>query len=217
MTFARDMAFDLSGAVTSITPETVMLSVIAFIAGMVGVISHHRLRVMFKKAEYKADESVTEAIVMEYSRRLRDYDRVIAELRTKLDIMELRVDAPRPVVISQDVTTSHSPRPHVARITEPPVITQHTAEVEEMEKQDGQNGTTDYILKILAERPRTSREVQQAIGRTREHTSRLMKKLTESHFISRDGSVKPFQYNLTDFGRERVREKSVAASELRTP
>lgn len=216
MTLARDMAFDLSGTVTYITTETVMLSILTFIAGMAGVMSYHRLRERFKKREYRADESITEAIVTEYSRRLRDYDRVIAELRTKVDIMELRVQGSKGVVISQDVITSQAPQPHVARITSTPVITQHAADAE-VEKQEGQNGTTDYILKMLAERARTSREVQQAIGRSREHTARLMKKLTESRFVSRDGSRKPFRYNLTDLGRARLREKTEVASELRTP
>lgn len=208
------MAVDLSSVVTFITSETVMFAALAFIAGMAGVISYHRLGSVFKRSDYKSDDSVTEAVVAEYSRRLRDYDRVIAELRTKLDIIELRAE-PKVTVTSQELQPSREPQPHVARITSPPVITQHATQEIEAERQEGQNGTTDYILKMLSERPRTSREVQQAIGRTREHTARLMKKLTDSQFVSRDTRVKPFQYNLTDLGRDRLREKTEAASELR--
>ena len=209
------MAVDLSSVVTFITSETVMFAALAFIAGMAGVISYHRLGSVFKRSDYKSDESVTEAVVAEYSRRLRDYDRVIAELRTKLDIIELREESPKVTVTSHESQPSRQPQPHVARITSPPVITQHAIQDGETERQEGQNGTTDYILKMLLERPRTSREVQQAIGRTREHTARLMKKLTDSQFVSRDTRVKPFQYNLTDLGRDRLREKTEAASELR--
>jgi CRP-like cAMP-binding protein len=210
------MAVDLSSIVTFITSETVMLAVLAFIAGMAGVISYHRLGSLLRKSQYKSDDAVTEAIVSEYSRRLRDYDRVIAELRTKLDIMELRAEPPNVTVTSQELQPSHPPQPHVARITSPPVITQH-APPPAVDRQEGQNGTTDYILKMLLERPRTSREVQQAIGRTREHTARLMKKLTDSQLVSRNTAVKPFQYNLTDLGRDRLREKTEAATELPTP
>jgi hypothetical protein len=209
------MAFDLSSAVTFITSQTVMYAALAFFAGMAGVTLYHRLVALTKKRA-KSDQSVTEAVVMEYSRRLRDYDKAIAELRTRMDIMELKSETPRHSVISQDMPTSREPQPHVARITEPPAITQHVTSAIDADKQDGQNGTTDYILKMLAERPRTSREVQQAIGRTREHTSRLMKRLTESQFVTRDITKKPFHYTLTDLGRERLREKSEAASELRT-
>jgi predicted transcriptional regulator len=69
------------------------------------------------------------------------------------------------------------------------------------------NGTIDYILKLLVEKPRTSREVQLAVGRTREHTARLMKKLHDSGLVSRDVNAKPFRYNITDAGRERREEK----------
>ena len=208
------MAFDLTSVVTFITSQTVIYAVLAFFASMAGVMLYHRLAI-FTKGSRKSDESVTEAIVQEYSRRLRDYDRAIAELRTKLDIIELRSEAPRIDVISH-VPASQPPQHHVARITEPPVITEHVTSQAEADKLEGQNGTTDYILKMLAERPRTSREVQQAIGRTREHTARLMKRLTESQYVARDSTKKPFHYTLTDLGRERLREKTEAASELRT-
>jgi hypothetical protein len=213
VTYPRDMAFDLSGAVTFITSQDVMYAGLAFFAGMAGVMLYHRFAGLTRK-HHNSDESITEAVVIEYSRRLRDYDKAIAELRTKLDIMELRAETPRINVISQDVT-SHAPQHHIARITEPPVVTEHITSATDAEKQDGQNGTTDYILKMLAERSRTSREVQQAVGRTREHTARLMKRLTESQFVARDSTKKPFHYTLTDLGRERLREKTEVASELR--
>src|SRR5437773_1544334 len=91
--------------------------------------------------------------------------------------------------------------------SEPVTITQH-ANVENQEA----NGTTDYILKLLAERPLTSREVQQSVGRTREHTARLMKRLHDYGLVSRDVNSKPFQYNITDAGRERLREKLAPAA-----
>jgi hypothetical protein len=209
------MAFDLSGVVTFITSQSVMYAGLAFFASMAGVMLYHRFA-GFAKRNQKPDESVTEAVVMEYSRRLRDYDRAIAELRTKLDIIELRSEAPRSDVISHEAPASQPPQHHVARITETPVITEHVTSQAEVERLEGQNGTTDYILKMLAERPRTSREVQQAIGRTREHTARLMKRLAESQFVARDSTRKPFHYTITDLGRDRLKEKSEAASELRT-
>jgi hypothetical protein len=64
--------------------------------------------------------------------------------------------------------------------------------------------TSDYILKLLVEKSRTSREIQTAIGRTREHTSRLMRKLYESNLVSRDNSHKPFGYKITDEGRREL-------------
>jgi predicted transcriptional regulator len=86
-------------------------------------------------------------------------------------------------------------------VSDPVVVTQHA-----VVESEG-NGTTDYILKLLVEKPRISREVQLAVGRTREHTARLMKKLHDSGLVSRDVNTKPFRYNITDVGRERLEEK----------
>jgi len=164
---------------------------------------YFRVRNVGVERRYRADETVIEAVVLEYTRRLRDYDNVIAELSAKVDIMEVRSETPR-TVTSQP---SHHAQPHVAPPSEPVTITQH-ANVENQEA----NGTTDYILKLLAERPLTSREVRQSVGRTREHTARLMKRLHDSGLVSRDVNSKPFQYNITDAGRERLREKLAPAA-----
>ena len=183
--------------------DLVISGVLAFLAGMASVMVYFRVRNVGVERHYRADETVIEAVVLEYTRRLRDYDNVIVELSAKVDIMEVRSETPR-TVTSQP---SHHAQPHVAPPSEPVTITQH-ANVENQEA----NGTTDYILKLLAERPLTSREVQQSVGRTREHTARLMKRLHDSGLVSRDVNSKPFRYNITDAGRERLREKLAPAA-----
>jgi len=183
--------------------DLVISGVLAFLAGMASVMVYFRVRNVGVERRYRADETVIEAVVLEYTRRLCDYDNVIAELSAKVDIMEVRSETPR-TVTSQP---SHHAQPHVAPPSEPVTITQHA----NVENQDA-NGTTDYILKLLAERPLTSREVQQSVGRTREHTARLMKRLHDSGLVSRDVNSKPFRYNITDAGRERLREKLAPAA-----
>ena len=183
--------------------DLVVSGVLAFLAGMASVMVYFRVRNVGVERRYRADETVIEAVVLEYTRRLRDYDNVIAELSAKVDIMEVRSETPR-TVTSQP---SHHAQPYVAPPSERVTITQH-ATVENQEA----NGTTDYILKLLAERPLTSREVQRSVGRTREHTARLMKRLHDSGLVSRDVNSKPFRYNITDAGRERLREKLAPAA-----
>lgn len=207
------MAVDLAALAAVFTLDTVIFSVMGFLAGMGGVISYHRLRRDVTRQEQPRDDSITEAVVMEYSRRLRDYDRVIAEMRSRLDIMELRSEKPSITV------TSHPEQRHVARVIDTPNITQHATPLasDDDDRPDSQNGTTDYILKMLAERPRTAREVQQSIGRSREHTSRLMKKLAGSQLVAREMNAKPFKYAITDLGRERLKERVAEVSELQSP
>ena len=75
---------------------------------------------------------------------------------------------------------------------------------------DHHNSTIEYILKKLESNSLTTRELQQYIGRTREHTSRLMKKLYDNKFVDRDISSKPFKYTITDEGHKLLIKHSVS-------
>lgn len=186
---------------TSLGSDLVISGIFAFLVGMVSMTVYTRLKTTFEEGRYKTNEAVIEAVVLEYTRRLHDYDKVIAELRAKVDIVESRIKPHE--VVSQDPS---QPQPHVALMSEPVTVTQHVAIEKEV------NSTTDYIFKLLAERPRSSREVQLAIGRTREHTARLMKKLHGLGLVSRDINTKPFRYNITDAGRQMLKKRAEPAS-----
>ena len=67
---------------------------------------------------------------------------------------------------------------------------------------ENQNSTIQYILKLLHNEPKTSNEIKNAISRTREHTSRLMKKLYEMNLVERDVRNRPFRYRLTEAGNK---------------
>lgn len=186
---------------TSLGSDLVISGIFAFLVGMVSMTVYTRLKTTFEEGRYKTNEAVIEAVVLEYTRRLHDYDKVIAELRAKVDIVESRIKPHE--VVSQDPS---QPQPHVALMSEPVTVTQHATIEKEV------NSTTDYIFKLLAERPRSSREVQLAIGRTREHTARLMKKLHGLGLVSRDINTKPFRYNITDAGRQMLKKRAEPAS-----
>ncbi len=181
--------------------DLVISGIFAFLVGMASTVLYHRFKTIFEEGRYKINEAIIEAVVLEYTRRLRDYDKVIAELRAKVDIIDSKVKPHE--VESQEAS---QPQPHVALMSESVTVTQHAAIGKEV------NSTTDYIFKLLAERPRSSREVQLAIGRTREHTARLMKKLHDLGLVSRDVNTKPFRYNITDAGREMLKKRPEAAS-----
>jgi hypothetical protein len=191
------MSMDL----TSLGSDLVISGVVAFLVGMASMTIYTKLKTVFDEGRYRTNEAIIEAVVLEYTRRLRDYDKVIAELRSRVDIIDSRAKPHE--VMSQDSTQQQS---HVTLMSEPVTVTQHAAIEKEV------NSTTDYIFKLLAERPRSSREVQLAIGRTREHTARLMKKLHDLGLVSRDVDTKPFRYNITDAGREMLKKRAEAAS-----
>ena len=61
-----------------------------------------------------------------------------------------------------------------------------------------------FVLKKITEGPMTSRDIEVTFGKSREHVSRLMKKLFEDDFVGRDTSARPYRYTITDKGRERI-------------
>jgi len=57
--------------------------------------------------------------------------------------------------------------------------------------------TENIVLQFLiTEGPKTARQVEAKIGRTREHTARLMKKLWEEGYIERETHKIPFTYRV---------------------
>ncbi len=50
----------------------------------------------------------------------------------------------------------------------------------------------------------TSRDIQNASHRSREHTSRLMKKLYQDGYVERNTRTKPFTYSITDKGKAKL-------------
>jgi DNA-binding transcriptional ArsR family regulator len=64
------------------------------------------------------------------------------------------------------------------------------------------------VIGLLAESPKNTRQLTDAIGLSREHTARLMKDLFEAGLVTRDDATKPFVYQLTDQGRRHLTSAS---------
>lgn len=64
--------------------------------------------------------------------------------------------------------------------------------------------TETRVLQMLSEGPRSSAEIKNALGRSREHTSRLMKGLFDRGLVSRNAHKKPYVYEITEAGKSHV-------------
>jgi predicted transcriptional regulator len=64
---------------------------------------------------------------------------------------------------------------------------------------------TVLVLKLLSQRPMNTIEIQSKVNRTREHTSRFMKRLFVQGLVSREMDTKPFVYRLTDEGHKQLK------------
>jgi len=66
----------------------------------------------------------------------------------------------------------------------------------------------EHVLKLITEKPMTSRDIKDRCGgRSREHISRLMKKLFDDGFVERNTTKRPYTYSITDSGKGRIGSK----------
>ena len=76
-----------------------------------------------------------------------------------------------------------------------------------------QSITTPTELQVLmllaAEGPKSAPEIGKVVGRSREHTARLMKKLYEEGYIRRDQVRIPFKYSLVEKVRQSLKKTEV--------
>lgn len=140
----------------------------------------------------------------------------LKDIQIKLDLLESKLfsikSGPQYEKNSENITNRYditSQAPKVSNITDeslsiiPPIGKARSKSSMFNEKY---NATEHYILKIIFKDSLTSNEIKKAIGRTREHTSRLMKKLYELQLVDRDMTTKPFRYKLTEQGKMYIEE-----------
>ena len=203
--------------ILSFNLDLIIPIIISYTVGVVSVISYIKLKKSIQSLLNKEEKTI-KSIISEYTHRLNNYDKAIAELRVRIDTMELRatqhdtssisphIDIDNTKSYKQNTTTSQHesqlerPHNHISTVSNLVTVTQPASTISSR-LSDSYNGTMDFILKMLMEKPRTSREIQHSVGRTREHTSRLMKKLYDSKLVIRDSNSKPFKYSITDAGR----------------
>jgi predicted transcriptional regulator len=160
------------------------------------------------KEREKENHKFKDMLIEGYFHKFDEYNEIISDLRSKLDMIEMKIN---PVNIRSDqeefVPTSdmgnkrsHKDMSHtMTPVTKDVIITEKKGEVNQDEAL--RLNTVDTILRML-EVPLTSREIQRKIDKSREHTSRLLKKLYSQNIVMRDESTRPFKYKITNEGRK---------------
>lgn len=131
----------------------------------------------------------------------------LVDVYTKLDNIESQL-----LLLSQSVLKNQFISDKIEEVKKQDVIYHNKSHNQDSPKKlldiaENQNSTIQYILKLLHNEPKTSNEIKNTIGRTREHTSRLMKKLYEMNLVERDVKNRPFRYRLTEGGNKYLHEE----------
>lgn len=160
------------------------------------------------KERVKENQKFKDMLIDGYIRKFDEYNDIISELRTKIDMIELRINPEKSTRMEDELITStnavddrsHKNISHnVTPVMKSVIITDKKDDV----RHDValHLNTVNSILKML-EVPLTSRQIQGKIKKSREHTSRLLKKLYSENIVIRDETTRPFRYKITNEGRK---------------
>jgi predicted transcriptional regulator len=183
--------------------HTLLLVVISFFSGVAIILSYKAIK-FFKRDNSSLKNAIVDNRIRQYADKLHVYDKTIADLKAKVDMLEM---SERSRLISRDID---SKKEDSGRDID--MISQNGVIIEESRKKPTLTQTHTYlvtleqILLLLREKPMTTRQIQERVRKTREHTSRIMNGLYHSGFVMRDTSSKPFKYSITDIGLLHLRD-----------
>jgi DNA-binding transcriptional ArsR family regulator len=203
----------------------VILSIMVFFLSFLGVLSYMRFRSRQSVIQKEDKYAILEAVLSKYVMRAENYTKMVGELRTKMDIIEAKISVGGDVeggrmktMIDDTKSNANSfdmdEDRHKDMIAEDSVtshvkITRNRIDDMVGDKSLNQTqNTVSAILKLLSRSPMTAREIQINTKKTREHTSRLMKRLYNESLVTRDIDNKPFLYKITDEGRRLLENHS---------
>jgi len=185
------------------TVSDVMISITLFVLSFVAFFYFGFFR--DSKEREEENHKFKDMLIEGYFHKFDEYNQIISDLRSKLDLVEIKINSgynnnrQNEILDSSDMDSNKSQDiSHSIPVTNDVTITQKKNDEKEEELRIN---TVDSILEML-EVPLTSREIQRRINKSREHTSRLLKKLYSENIVMRDGSNRPFKYKITNEGRK---------------
>ena len=185
-------------------PEVILVVIVSFVLGLVGLYSYYKIRPFIKTRSDMIDSSQLE--------RLEYYERQLIDMKIRLDSMEMQDIEQSSEEPNQELKQFLENLAKNQKIIEKPVV--KPVKIEEMSKEMSvstyrmpnldHNNAVDYVLHLITDKAMTSRDIQITLKRSREHTSRLMKKLFDYGYVKRNINTKPYTYSITEKGKEKI-------------
>ena len=166
----------------------------AFIGGLFTLFVYSRL---------KADSASNNQIKAD-SERLEFYERQLIDLKIKLDAIDLEnlsfsQEIPQNVVKNEEKPVQIVEKQ--VQIVPEQVPVQATVEkTPNMSSGD----IVEAVLRLITNKSRTSRDIQITLGKSREHISRTMKKMSDNGLVERNTNAKPYSYSITQNGLSKL-------------
>ena len=168
--------------------------VLAFIGGLFTLFVYSRLKV----------DSTSNDQTKVNSERLEFYERQLIDLKIKLDAIDLEnigfsQEIPQNVVKNEEklVQVVEKQVQTVPEQVQVPVRVERTPNM-------SSGDIVEAVLGLITDRSRTSRDIQITLGKSREHISRTMKKMSDDGLVERNTNAKPYSYSITQNGLSRL-------------
>ena len=185
-------------------PEVILGVILAFLLGLGGLYLFFKVRPFIKSNSDIADPTQTE--------RLEYYEKQLIDMKIRLDALEIQGVEENPIdpnldlkQFMQKLVETKEPEKQIEVIKDSEVVLEKQVSTPNMTSIEHVS-PTDYVLHLITNKAMTSRDIQITTKRSREHTSRLMKKLFESGLVQRNTETKPYIYSITEKGKSKVED-----------
>ncbi len=146
------------------------------------------------------------------SERLEYYERQLIDMKIRLDAIEIQGVEQKPDDLNlelkrflEKLVKNESHEIKVEDVDHSEVVPEKPISTPSASSSDYAS-PIDHVLHLITNKAMTSRDIQITLKRSREHTSRLMKKLFEDGYVERNTQTKPYTYSITKKGKTKVDE-----------
>ena len=180
-------------------PEVILSVILAFVIGLGGLYVFYKVLPFIK--------SKSEMLDVPQSERLEFYERQLIDMKIRLDALEIQGIEPKTddsnmelKQVLEKLVNNKVKENQVEEVRKPKVMAEKLISAPSMDD----TNPIDYVLHLITNKTMTSRDIQITLKRSREHTSRLMKKLFDDGYVQRNIETKPYTYSITEKGKAKV-------------
>jgi hypothetical protein len=183
-------------------PEVILGVILAFFVGLGGLYLYFKARPFIKSRSEMVDVSQSE--------RLEYYERQLIDMKIRLDALEIqgieqKTEDPNLELKQFLEKLAKNEAQEEIKVPQPKILNEKPISTPNVPNTVHTN-PTDYVLHLITNKAMTSRDIQITLKKSREHTSRLMKKLFEDGYVQRNTETKPYSYSITEKGKTKVDE-----------
>lgn len=175
-------------------PEVILGIIAAFLGGLFVLFISYKIKSLLNRRE-KPDSP--------YLERFDFYERQLIDMKIRLDSLDID-DHGSKLPSSYELKQFNEKLPEME--DEGLQIERRQTTHSRKARHIDNHNTTDYVLGLITNKVMTSRDIQNASHRSREHTARLMNKLFKDGFVERNTKTKPYSYSITDKGLMRLNQ-----------